>query len=377
MIPSCSRDPRSGQIMVVSLLVLMMLLSGCKKKTPIQIGFAGTMTGNFADLGIAGRDGVTHAIEQANEQGGIEGRPLQLITKDDQNLPEVAIQVDRELMEKHVVAIIGHMTSTMSLAVIPLINEKKMLMISPTTSTNSLSGLDDYFIRMTPPNKSETLRVAEHAIQRSLKKVFIVYDLSNLNYSGEWVANFKKAFTSQGGNIEGELTFNSSKNPSWKELTQSFPQVKFDALLIVAGAMDTAMIAQHLWKTGKSIPLLGCGWAKTLELIQNGGKSLEGAVFPRTYQPDFSKDAYRNFHESFTNRFGKEPNFAAVYGYEAASMLFAALRQNSDVRELRHTILKENLYNGLQGDLRMDAYGDPSRSLKLLVIKNGEFVPLD
>ncbi len=104
---------------------------GCEKKeNPIKVGFVGGLTGRLSDLGTAGRNGVILAVEEINSRGGINGRPVELITKDDKQDPELSLRVDRELVDEGVAAIIGHMTSVMSMAVLPFINEEKILMIS-------------------------------------------------------------------------------------------------------------------------------------------------------------------------------------------------------------------------------------------------------
>ena len=128
-----------------SILIIIILgsgLTGCDNNKPIKVGFVGGLTGRLSDLGIAGRNGVIMAIEEINKAGGINKRPIELITKDDKQDPEVAVNVDKELIDEGVVAIIGHMTSAMSIAALPLINKKQILMISPTTSTNKLFGIE-------------------------------------------------------------------------------------------------------------------------------------------------------------------------------------------------------------------------------------------
>ena len=173
-----------------AILILAILVStaiGCEKKeNPIKVGFVGGLTGRLSDLGTTGRNGVILAVEEINSRGGINGRPVELITKDDQQNPEVALRVDRELVDEGVVAIIGHMTSSMSMVAMPFVNKRKVLMISPTTSTNKATGIDDYFIRMMPPNKSETDHLARHAFKvMGLKKMAAIYDLSNRAYTEE------------------------------------------------------------------------------------------------------------------------------------------------------------------------------------------------
>lgn len=181
--------------MMLTIMILMTALGGCENKKPIKVGFVGCLTGRLSDLGTAGRNGAILAVEQINEAGGINGRPVELIVKDDKQDPEVAVQVDQELIEEGVAAIIGHMTSAMSMVAVPLMNKEKMLMISPTTSTNKLTGIDDYFLRITPPSKIQTDHLAGHAFNvMELRKMAGVYDLSNRAFAEGAYNNFKSEF---------------------------------------------------------------------------------------------------------------------------------------------------------------------------------------
>jgi len=147
-------------------------------------------------------DGLLKAVEEINSRGGVDGRPVELITKDDKQDPEEALRVDRELVDEGVVAIIGHMTSAMSMAVLPFINKEKILMISPTTSTNKLTGIDDFFIRIMEPHKSEIDHLARQAFKvMGLKKMAAIYDLSNRAYTEGYFHNFKQEFEGLGGKI--------------------------------------------------------------------------------------------------------------------------------------------------------------------------------
>ena len=84
----------------------------------------------------------------------------------------MAVQADRELIAAGVTAIIGHMTSSMTLAALSLINEQRVLMISPTTSTEELAGIDDFFFRVLSTNKTETDNLADHTFHtRGLREV--------------------------------------------------------------------------------------------------------------------------------------------------------------------------------------------------------------
>jgi branched-chain amino acid transport system substrate-binding protein len=200
--------------MLVICVTLMAGLSGCEKeKPPLKVGFVGSLTGRYSDLGVAGRNGATLAVEHINEAGGIQGRLVELIVKDDKNDPDVAVQVDKELINEGVAAIIGHMTSSMSKAAVPLINEKQIVMVSPTTTTNDLTGLDDYFFRTSTPDLEQSRQLIRYTFnEQKLRTLAVVYDLSNPAYSEGWYHNAKAEFESLGGTFSTAVTFTSGKD---------------------------------------------------------------------------------------------------------------------------------------------------------------------
>lgn len=112
-------------------------LSGCAYRSPIRVGFAGELTGRQADLGVHGRNGAQLAVEAINAAGGVAGRPIELLVRDDRGTSEGAQAADRELISEGVVAIIGHMTSAQTVAGRLVTELAKMVLFSPAASTPS------------------------------------------------------------------------------------------------------------------------------------------------------------------------------------------------------------------------------------------------
>ncbi|MCP4688196.1 MAG: amino acid ABC transporter substrate-binding protein, partial [Desulfobacterales bacterium] len=130
------------------------------------------------------RNGAVLAVERANRAGGVAGRPVELIIKDDKGDPGEALRVDQELIEEGAVAILGHYLSTLAVEVVPLMNEKNVLMINATGGTDELTGIDDNFIRLTPPVDQQALSLANLSRRRlRLETMAVVYDLSNPKYT--------------------------------------------------------------------------------------------------------------------------------------------------------------------------------------------------
>lgn len=108
------RSTKKFWLLIVPAILLLATFVGCESNTPIKIGFVAGTSGPVADLGITGRDAVQLIIDQTNREGGIGCRQIQLITKDDQQNPDLARQSVQELIDEGVVAIIGPMTSDMA-----------------------------------------------------------------------------------------------------------------------------------------------------------------------------------------------------------------------------------------------------------------------
>ena len=162
--------------------------AGCGEKEPVLIGFAGGLSGRVADLGISGRNGVIMAVEERNEAGGMKGRTVRLVVRDDEQDPGTALRVDREMIGLGVEAIVGHMTSAMSEAAVPLMNETGTVMVSPTTTTTYLTGLDDFFIRVSATTREYASRMAGHLrTKRGIETVSVVIQVAAFRLSGKRV----------------------------------------------------------------------------------------------------------------------------------------------------------------------------------------------
>jgi branched-chain amino acid transport system substrate-binding protein len=150
----------------------LLLISSCQKvEPPIKIGFLGCLTGRSADLGVAGRDGFLLAIDEMNAVGGINGRKIIPVVRDDALDSEKAKLAAIELLAESVSFIVGPMTSQMAMTVVPAVNAAKVPLISPTVSTNQLIGLDDYFFRVYYANSQAAMAMADHVMKSGLKKV--------------------------------------------------------------------------------------------------------------------------------------------------------------------------------------------------------------
>lgn len=375
-------DTKLGQwakvFCIVGIISAFFLSASCElKREPIKLGLVGTFTGPFSDLGIGARNGAILAVEEWNQRGGIKGRPIKLIIKDDKNDPAEAVKADQALIEEGVVAIIGHMTSEMSLAAYTLVNEKKTLMVSPTSSSPIFSGKDDYFIRVVSASVETPKRLAEHALENNLKKISAVYSLANKAYCEPYIEAFRHVLESAGGFIVTLKGISEADRGSYDLIAMEILAKGPDAILLVLSAIEAASMSQQIRKFNLYTPLLSSGWALSQDLIAHGGRAVEGMVFVEFFYPSLKSKGMNEFTRRYEERFGIKPNFSATYGYDACNVVIGALCTNPDKQALKYTILKTKRFDSPLGSFEIDEFGDAVRPYYLIRVLKGIFVSSD
>ncbi len=357
---------------LVSMIIMTLLSTGCSDKKPIKIGYLGSITGKHSDLGVAARDAAMLAVEQLNGQGGLNGRKLELVVRDDTLDPKVAAQKAEELVKEGVAAIVGPVASSMSKAALPVVEKARIVMVSPTSSSNELSGKDDYFFRVMEPNSKFAGHLAESALKLGVKRLAVIYDTNNRPYTVDIFQVFREAFIKGGGTVTNEVTFDSTQKNSFQSLVKQLDINKADGIMMLANSVDSIVIAQQIRKEGSNVPILSgaCGIAQR-DLLQLAGKSSEGFIFTLPVNSQSTVPAYIAFKDAFTKRYNYPPTFTAVLAYDATQVVLTSLKKNADIQALRQTIKSIPKFDGLQGPIILDAFGDPNRHLFVLRYRDG------
>lgn len=366
------RGVRAG-ILMATLLGLL----GCAPPDPVRLGFVGGLSGRVADLGLNGRDGALLAVELRNKAGGVKGRRVELLTEDDQQDPDVARQAVTRLIERKVQAIVGPMTSAMAMATVALVDQAQIPMVSPTVTTNDLTGLDDYFFRVLSPTRNFAAKSANFHFQRAgVRRVAAVYDLSNKAYTESWLADYRTAFTAAGGRLVASISFTSSGETHFAELARQLLKTNADGIVIIANSVDAAMLCQQLRKLNASIPIAAAEWSATELLIELGGRAVEGIVIAQFLDRQSTQPTYVEFRRNYLARFRKEPGFAGLTAFDATNVILEGLEHRLPGQSLKQTLTTRKTFGGAQSPVVLDAFGDTSRETHLATIKDGSFVAL-
>jgi len=364
--------PRPPRAIALAAAAAAVAALACSRTEPLRLGYVGGLTGRHYDLGVSGRNGAQLAVAELNAAGGVGGRPLELLVRDDGQDPAQARRAVAELTAQGVVAIVGHMTSSMVEAGLPVAEAAGVLMVSPTASAASFRGKDDGFVTLFPSNADLARALAEHVVARAgLRRVAILVDQSNLAFSATWADRFGEALGRQGGAVTARVPFTSGTGPSLGALAEQALAGGPEAVLVVANALDTAALCQQLRKRSASVQLLGTDWGFTGDALTHGASAVEGALFTQAVDVDGGSPRLVAFRAAYLARFGRPADFAAVVGWEAVQVVAEGLRRDPTRAGLKAAILGAGAFTGLQEDFTIDRSGDAQRRGRIMTVRDG------
>jgi branched-chain amino acid transport system substrate-binding protein len=318
---------------------------------------------------------VRLAVEEQNRKGGIAGHPIQLTAEDDKQDADTAKAALDSLAAQKVEAVIGPMTSAMAVVLAPLANERHIPLLSPTVTTRDLAGQDDYFLRVIADTRQYAEASAKfHWQQRNIKSFVILADQVNRSYTESWAEDFRAAYEGLGGKVLQTLPFRSGQVGDFAGLARQAASVHAEAVLILANAADAAQLCQQIRLVDQHVPLVTSEWAATERFVELAGPAAEGVFTSQFVDRESDQEPYVAFRRLFLERFQQEPGFAGIAGYDAATVLITALRQRKGSETIRDAMLRIGDFQGIQGPIHLDRFGDSWRPTYITVIRNGKYM---
>jgi len=366
-------------------LVLMaaaaFLLQACKKpadtgSSVIKIGEFASLTGKEAAFGQASHKGTLLAIEELNAGGLVLGKRLELITEDTQSKPGESATVVRKLISRDkVVAILGEVASGRSLEAAPVCQQAKIPMISPSSTNPRVTEMGDYIFRVCFIDPYQGAVMATFA-QKTLNKqnVAILTDVA-APYSVGLASFFKERFTAAGGKIVAEHNYTSGDKDFKAQLT-AIKAANPEAIFVPGYYTEAGLIAVQARQLGIAIPLFGGDGWEAPELIQIGGKALEGTYYSTHYSAEDSAPAVKTFVKKYQAKFnGETPDAMAALGYDSALVLVDAIKRagTTEGGPLRDALAATKDFQGVTGQTTIDAQRNATKPAVILTITNGQF----
>jgi branched-chain amino acid transport system substrate-binding protein len=259
---------------------------------------------------------------------------------------------------------------------VPEAAKRQLVLISPTANSDELSGVDDWFFRVIPPAGPGAEQIADAAVARGLSSASVMADWGNRTYSESFANRFSARFQSQGGAPPHVVRYGAEPNPDYAKIASDLLSTHPRLVLLVCGAVDASIAAQQLRRLDPDVRLAMASWAANVQLLQMGGRAIEGALVLQALDLDSQEPAYVGFRSRYIERFGNSPSQAAVFAYDATMMGAEGLRRKSDGQSLRDVLRAPGTWPGLQHPVTLDHFGDSVNRFHLSEVRKGRFVML-
>jgi branched-chain amino acid transport system substrate-binding protein len=319
-------------ITLFATFLAVLAFAGCAKQGggTIKVGVYGSLTGTTATFGESTVKGVQLALDELNAAGGIGGKKVTIISEDDQSKPEEAATAAQKLItQDHVIALIGEVSSSRSLAAAPIAQSNGVIMISPSSTNPEVTKKGNFIFRTCFIDPFQGTVMAKFASTNlGLKRVAILTDVKN-DYSMGLTQFFKEEFVGKlGGSVVGEQAYSEGDSDFRSQLT-SLKANNPEALYVPGYYTEVGLIARQARELGITVPILGGdGWVSD-KLLEIGGPALNNSYYSNHFSNDSPDSSLQGFISRFKAKNGGNPDAIAGLAYDAARLLFDALKRLS------------------------------------------------
>jgi branched-chain amino acid transport system substrate-binding protein len=345
----------------LSVLASLMLATGLAfAADPIKLGVSGPFTGGSSSMGVSMRDGVRLATEEINKSGGVLGRKLQLIERDDEAKNERGVQIAQELINKEqVIATLGFINTGVALASQRFYQEAKIPVMNNVATGSIVTQQfkapefpDNYIFRNAAHDSIQAPMIVEEAItRRGFKKVAILADSTNYGQLGR--EDLERALGSKNVKAVAVEKFNIKDVDMTAQLLKA-KEAGAEVILTYAIGPELAQIANGMTKLGWKVPMIGSWTLSMANFIDNAGPGGEGARMPQTFIQESNTVKRKAFIDAYLKTFKPKNNridspVSAAQGYDSVYLLAAAIKQAGSTDGVKIREALENLQTKVEG----------------------------
>lgn len=373
MAPSRPLRLIAPRVASVGLAALILACQGRDVK-PVRIGVAGS----FSDpIGTPMMLAAELAAEEINASGGIAGRRLELVLRDDYADADSAVFIAGDLYDSGVSAVVGHLFSGTTLAAAPVYNggPDPVAAISPSSSSPEVSTAGDHTFRICPSDLAHGAALALWVRERlGLERGAVLY--LNDQYGRGIRQTFVEQFLRQGGRLESVDPYLGDRPDVGPYLDRIARNRNVQFLVVAGNRGEAEEVLRQARRRGITVPVLG---GDGLEGIEGAGALAEGVYLTSAYFPSLSTAANRRFVDAYRRKYpgAGMPNQPAAATYDAIHLLRRVIARAGPERQAVRRALagvgsETPAFEGVTGVVAFDAAGDvPDQNVYIGLVREG------
>lgn len=355
---------------VFSLLLAFVLLFSVSlpvmAEDTIKIAGIGVLSGDYAEYGLAVKEGVDLCVKQTNEKGGVLGKKVEILWEDTQGTAPNAINAYNKLLDEGVVGIVGAVLSGESKALAEMSADDGMPQITPSSTAYDVTTDRPNVFRTCFLDPFQGNAIAKYMSDQGIKKAAVLYDNAT-----EYSKGLYDAFKARCDELGVEIVAAESAaygDKDYKTQLTTIANAAPEAVFLPYYGADAAMILAQANEIGLDVKFYGAdGIADIVDKVTDK-VLLTNVVYTDHFSTDADSELAKNFVSSFEAEYGKLPTISfSATGYDAALVLLSAIEAaGSTDKEAIVAAIKATNIDAVSGKITFDDHNDPIKSAFLL-----------
>lgn len=378
--------------LLLSTLVAISLFACTKKSDEIKVGVYGPFSGGSAPMGVSMRNGVTLAIDEINASGGLLGKKVVMVDRDDEAKNERGGQIMQEFLDKEkVVAVLGPINTGVADASTQYANQKKVPQIINVSAGAKVNELfktypENYVFRIAANDDIQSKVIVNEAIKRGYKRPALLCDDTNYGQNGREKMEQALSIVGVKPVYIGKFKI---KDTDMSAQLQEAKAAKADVILAYGIGPELAAVSNSLVRLGWKIEMIGSWTLSMSNYITNAGQNGNGTKMPQTFiESAATTEKQKKFVQDYKTKFNESPIASAVsaaQGYDSMYLLKMAIQQANSLEGKKIREALENLegtYAGITGTYTKpfsvsDHEAVKEANVMLGMVQDGNVVPAE
>ena len=342
-----------------------------------KLGYDLELSGGVAAYGNAGKNGANLAVDEINKAGGINGKQITVISKDNKSdNAEAATVVSNLINNDKVNAVIGSMTSGAVKSMTPNVTKGAVPLVTPAGTDDTLTvtngKVNDYIFRSTFQDSYQGKVLANYTTNElKAKKVVLYYDNSS-DYAKGIAKSFEKTYT---GKIVDTVSFQSGD----KDFQATLSKIKsedYDAIVMPGYYNETGLITKQARELGIEQPILGGdGFADPTFITLAGDAAATNVYYVSGYSAKaLANETTTKFIAAYQAKYKSEPSMFDALAYDAVYMVKQAAEDTKAKTsvDVKDGLAKLKGFKGATGDITVDKDHNPVKDAVVVKLENGK-----
>lgn len=356
--------------LLVAVLALALAMTACfaVAEDTLKLGGISPLTGPAAVYGLDVQAGVDYAVEEINANGGVLGKQIEIIWRDDQHDPATAINMYNQLVDEGVVAVVGPVTTAPTIAAFDVAAKDNMPCITASASAYEVTNAGNNLFRACFLDPYQAGIAAQYAAETlGAKTVGIIYDNAN-----DYTLGLYDAFVAKAAELGLEIVATEvgvAGQADYSAQIGKLADAEPDVIYAAEYAQEIAIMLPQMFDAGlDETAIIGPdGFSGVDTQVGDDVELLANCVYTSAFSLDSTGEVAKAFIAGYTAKTGEAPALFNALGYDAMKIMAQAIENaGSTEKEAIIAALDATDIEGATGHMTFDDHNDPIKSVFII-----------